>query len=101
MSDPVKSPSHYNQGKYKCPKCDACIECITIAQEMPYNLGAAVKYIWRHKDKGNPIQDLEKAKQYIQFEIDRITEKGKPDKTATVCRHPAYCQCPSCEYNPT
>ena len=101
MSDPVKSPSHYNQGKYKCPKCDTGIECITIAQEMPYNLGAAVKYIWRHKDKGNPIQDLEKAKQYIQFEIDRLKLQEDKEQPPMPSWYKHGIMCPPSEYNPT
>lgn len=74
MSDPVSHPSHYTQDKCKCKNCGYGIECITIAERFPFSLGAAIKYLWRYEDKGNPIQDLEKAKQYIQFEIDKLKE---------------------------
>ena len=48
------------------------IECIQITEHMNFNLGNAVKYIWRCEEKHNTIQDLEKAKWYIQREIDRL-----------------------------
>lgn len=72
MSDPVSHPSHYTQGEYKCKHCGKQIECIHILQWMTYNIGAAMKYLWRYKDKGNPVQDLQKAKQYIDFEIAKL-----------------------------
>ena len=60
--DPVNRPSHYNQGKFEC------IEYIKqqLGKEFPsYLEGSAIKYIHRHKDKNANIQDLEKAKWYI------------------------------------
>lgn len=69
--DPVAHPAHYTYGK---------IEVIDFIQDKDLNfaLGNAVKYIVRagHKseqgmsDKEKAIQDLEKAKQYIDFEIE-------------------------------
>lgn len=35
-----------------------------------FNIGNAIKYLARYKKKWNPIEDLEKAKQYIDFEIE-------------------------------
>ena len=35
-----------------------------------FNIGNAIKYLARYKKKWNPIEDLEKAKQYIEFEIE-------------------------------
>lgn len=70
-SDPVAHPAHYTYGK---------IEVIDFIQDKDLNfaLGNAVKYIVRagHKaeqgmsDEEKAIQDLEKAKQYIDFEIE-------------------------------
>lgn len=42
---------------------------------LSFNLGNAVKYISRAGRKDNIIEDLEKAKIYIQFEIDAINEE--------------------------
>jgi hypothetical protein len=36
---------------------------------MGFNLGNAVKYIWRADEKGNDMEDLEKARWYIDREI--------------------------------
>lgn len=63
--DPVDHPSHY---------CDhpSGVECIEITEHMNFNCGNAVKYIWRADLKGKQIQDLEKARWYIDREINRI-----------------------------
>lgn len=60
--DPVKRPSHYNQHP-------SGVECIEITQHMNFPLGSAIKYIWRADLKGNAIQDLEKAREYLDVEI--------------------------------
>jgi hypothetical protein len=65
----VNNPRHYNEHP-------SGVECITIAQEYSFNLGNAIKYIWRAGIKTeDPIQDLEKAAKYIQYEIDRLEER--------------------------
>ena len=56
----VNHPSHYNQTNF---------ECIELVRYMSFNLGNAVKYLWRYQDKANPIEDLEKALWYIDDEI--------------------------------
>lgn len=48
------------------------VECITITEWMNFNLGNAVKYIWRSADKGATIEDLKKARWYLDREIDRL-----------------------------
>lgn len=69
----VTYPDHYTYGK---------IECIDFImdKELNFQLGNAVKYIVRSGRKHENgmtvdqkrIEDLEKAKQYIDFEIQRI-----------------------------
>lgn len=71
-SDPVNHPSHY---------ADSCsIECIesmmvVLGREglISFCIGNAYKYIWRHKFKGKPAEDLKKAKWYIDkaFKLDQ------------------------------
>jgi hypothetical protein len=65
--DEVTKPKHYNSHP-------SGIECITIAQHHNYNVGCAIKYLWRQgmKDGAESITDLRKARQYIDFEIARI-----------------------------
>jgi hypothetical protein len=38
----------------------------------------AIQYLWRHGKKGSadPIEDLEKAKQFIDFRIEHIKKFG-------------------------
>lgn len=65
--DPVNHPSHYTSYKG--------LEVIQLTEQMNFNKGNAVKYISRAglKDPDTEVQDLEKAKWYIQREIDRIS----------------------------
>lgn len=60
--DPVSAPLHYNNGTVEC------IEYIKqqLGSEFPsYLEGSAIKYIHRHRMKNANIQDLQKAKWYI------------------------------------
>lgn len=68
IDDPVKHPSHYGANPEG-------IECIQVVQHMNFNRGNAVKYLWRAGAKGNEIEDLRKAIQYIEFEIARLEAK--------------------------
>lgn len=60
----VDHPSHYNSHP-------SGIECIQIVEHMGFNLGNAVKYIWRADEKGYAIEDLRKALWYVQRELDK------------------------------
>jgi hypothetical protein len=59
----IDHPQHYNAHP-------SGVECITIAEHMNFNLGNALKYIWRNEGK-NGIEDLKKAEWYIRREITR------------------------------
>lgn len=65
MNDNVNHPRHYT-------KHPSGVECIQITEHVGFNLGNAMKYIWRADLKGNQIEDLEKALWYINREIQRI-----------------------------
>ena len=62
--DSVNHPKHYTAHP-------SGVECITITEHMGFCLGNAIKYIWRADEKGNAIEDLEKAKWYVEREIAR------------------------------
>ena len=66
--DSVNHPPHYNSGKSEC-ECGRRIECIDVTQHMNFNLGNAMKYLWRAEHKGFKEQDLRKAVWYIECEI--------------------------------
>lgn len=68
MSDNVNHPPHYT-----CHPSG--VECIQITEHMTFCLGNAIKYIWRADLKGG-IEDLEKAKWYIEREIQRRGGRG-------------------------
>ena len=70
MNDNVSHPTHYTQGPIH-PVCGEVVECITVTEHHNFNVGNAIKYLWRADHKDNALEDLAKAAQYIQFEIDR------------------------------
>jgi len=63
-NDPVNNPTHYTRHP-------SGIECIQIAEHMDFNLGSALKYIWRCDLKKDALEDLHKAAWYIQREIEK------------------------------
>ena len=65
----VKHPSHYASGRKYEPKD------VIRDWDLNFNLGNAVKYISRAGRKNDIIEDLEKAKQYIDFEIEALKEE--------------------------
>lgn len=73
MSDNVNHPKHYTSHP-------SGIECIQIAEHHNFCVGNAIKYLWRAglKDDANrgtlakQVEDLEKAKWYIEREIQRL-----------------------------
>lgn len=52
------------------------IECIDVIREwgLDFNLGNVLKYICRAGYKGSELEDLIKAKTYLEFEIEDLTE---------------------------
>jgi hypothetical protein len=64
MRDPI-NPDHYNNHP-------SGIECIQITEHFNYCRGNAIKYIWRAGEKGDAIEDLRKARWYVDREIQRL-----------------------------
>lgn len=71
-SDPVNHPKHYATNGPTCPHCGSNIECITITERMGFCLGNTVKYIWRKDAKGKALEDLKKARWYLDREISKL-----------------------------
>jgi len=65
MTDKVNHPDHYNAGP---------VEVIDAIEAWGFGpgfcAGNAIKYIARHEHKGKPVEDLEKARWYL----DRLIE---------------------------
>ena len=71
--DPINSPKHYTSHP-------SGVEPIKIAKHENFNIGNTLKYIMRRKLKGNELQDLQKAKWYLDCEIEMIIEEERKNK---------------------
>lgn len=69
QGDMVNHPRHYTSDL-------SGIECIRIVRHRNFNVGNAIKYLWRAgiKDDAKQIEDLKKAIFYINDEIKRLGE---------------------------
>lgn len=64
-NDSVDHPSHYTEHP-------SGVECIDITEHMSFCIGNAVKYLWRSGKKGPELEDLKKARWYVDREIARL-----------------------------
>lgn len=88
--DAVNHPKHYTSHP-------SGVECIQITRHMSFNLGNVIKYLWRADEKGAPLEDLKKARWYLDDEIKRreadaalCQDEGCPHHgTPHVCVKPA------------
>ena len=62
----IERPAHYVEGRKYEPKD------VIRDWDLNFNLGNVIKYVSRAGRKDSKIVDLEKAKQYLQFEIDYL-----------------------------
>jgi len=72
-ADNINHPPHYNSSKAQCG-CGRTIECIDVTRHLSFNIGNAIKYLWRYGLKGDPLDhlhDLEKAIWYIKDEYNK------------------------------
>lgn len=60
----VDHPRHYNVHP-------SGVECIDIVEHMGFNLGTAIKHLWRADEKGDALLDLRKALWYIERELEK------------------------------
>lgn len=63
-TDKINHPPHYTAHP-------SGVECIEITEGFSFNIGNAIKYLWRADEKGAPLDDLKKAGWYIDREITR------------------------------
>ena len=81
MTDNVNHPEHYISDP-------SGIECIQITRHRNFNIGNAIKYLWRAGLKqesskdivDKTIEDLEKAIWYINDEINKIKNETNKSK---------------------
>ena len=84
MSDNIKHPSHYAEGRNYEPKD------VIRDWGLNFNLGNAVKYISRAGRKDDIVQELKKAQEYLQFEIEAIEAERN---TEVELKAPIYLNC--------
>lgn len=72
MSDKISAPEHYTFGKYQ-PKD------VIWDWHLDFYLGNVIKYIARagRKEDSSMIDDLRKARQYIDFELEKLQENSQ------------------------
>ena len=81
VNDNVNHPKHYTSHP-------SGVECITITRHHNFNIGNAIKYLWRAglkkdaslTDNQKEIEDLKKAIFYINDRIAQIEGKYDKDK---------------------
>ena len=72
--DMVNSPPHYNQTGIEC------IHAISAATDKGFKYylqGNIMKYLWRFDYKEKPIEDLQKAKWYLDKLIEEVMASDK------------------------
>jgi hypothetical protein len=72
--DMVNSPPHYNQTGIECIHA---ISAATNTGFKYYLQGNILKYLWRFDYKDKPLEDLEKAKWYLDKLIEEVMADGK------------------------
>ena len=84
VPDPVNHPTHYTSHP-------SGVECIVVTEHMSFCVGNAVKYLWRAGKKGPVLEDLRKARWYIDREIVRQESMAQGQESATLDDTPNTC----------
>jgi len=71
--DPVNHPSHYTSGSIEC--IEAIKESMSFEGFCGFLKGNVQKYLWRYQNKNNPLEDLKKARWYINKLIETVESK--------------------------
>lgn len=71
MADAI-NPTHYREHP-------SGVECIQITEHFNFCLGNAIKYIWRAGRKNDYVEDLRKARWYLDREISRLGGNDETD----------------------
>lgn len=72
----VAHPAHYTYGGAEC--IDVLFDLLGAQGAQDYCVGNAFKYLWRHKHKGRAVQDLKKARFYLDFLLSKLDEQEDP-----------------------
>jgi len=69
-NDPVNNPSHYTSGSIEC--IDALKASMPFSEFKGFLKGNVIKYLWRYHLKAKPIEDLKKARWYLDKLISEL-----------------------------
>lgn len=64
----VDHPAHYNSHP-------SGVEAIDVIEDLPFNIGTAIKYLFRRGHKGSLLTDLRKAHWYVERELARRRQR--------------------------
>jgi len=64
--DAVDHPAHYNLHENGIECIDAIQASMSRAGFQDYLKGTAIKYLWRYREKSEPLQDLKKAQWFLE-----------------------------------
>ena len=76
MDDNVNQPMHYRQ--HYLEVIDAIKGLQSKDEFQGYLRGSIIKYLGRYRYKGQPVEDLRKAKWYLEKLLKEIAEDGRP-----------------------
>lgn len=69
--DTVDKAEHYNKGGVEC--IDAIKASMSTDEYAGFLKGQVIKYVWRYRHKGKPVEDLKKARYYL----DKLIEESE------------------------
>jgi len=72
LTDNVNHPAHYTLGNIEC--IEAIESALGHSGFLAYCKGNAIKYLWRAGSKNDMVEDLSKARWYINKSIEHLTE---------------------------
>lgn len=72
--DLVNHPSHYTSGGIEC--IDAIAASMTPDEYAGFLKGQVIKYVWRYRLKGKPLEDLKKARFYLERLISSLEQEA-------------------------
>lgn len=73
----VDHPPHYTASGPGSLECIDAIDALVkqMGSESAFYAAQVLKYIWRHEKKGKPLEDLKKAKWYLDRLVKKVEER--------------------------
>ena len=77
--DPVNHPSHYCNRSMEA--IDIIEMCVSVEKnpKVAYNMSNVLKYLLRFRDKGKDLEDLQKARWYLNRMIEKVENEPSQD----------------------